>query len=93
MKLTSTDLAKLKLISLGHAEVECPCTDCTRLCRTWTVAGLDGYFEACRHHARDVLADAVDFDYRLFRVEDGGLVEVTPEVVVPNAARNDEIGC
>ena len=77
MKLNADELDKLKLISLGRTEeVDCPHTDCFRPCRTWTVEGLDGYFEACREHARDFLADTVEFDYRAFTVVDGGLVEV-----------------
>lgn len=76
MKLTDTELAQLKLKHIQSApEAECPGNGCERGSHVWTVEGLDGYIEACRTHARDVMGDTIESDYRTFTVVDGKLVE------------------
>lgn len=75
MKITDAELLQLTLQNVQSApDVECP-MGCTKRCRVWTVDGLGGYIEACREHARDVMGDTIEADYRMFNVVDGKLVE------------------
>lgn len=77
------NLEGLKISREKSTDCECQYPECdadVRMVGVYTVAGFDGYVEACRKHARECMVDAIteDCEGRFFEVTpEGGLVERT----------------
>lgn len=69
-------LNTLKLIEAGPADdIGCLASECHEECKAWTYLGFNGYAEACKKHAREYLADAIEFTVETWVVFDEKLRE------------------